>query len=345
VRVPVREYEYGDTGVMPIGLVGVNGRGLSGVEYTFDKELRANHELDGATVQLALDIKTQARVERQLADFAGSADATGVSAIVLDPMSGEVHAAAQWPASRRDDVRSRGATDADPRMAVDVFEAGPLIAPLLLSRDGGAAESVLVGSAPKEAGERLARRRGIDWTTATLRQFGLGAKPHSGLSAETAGWIANEMDRRAARFAERLGRGETTAASLLQTAAAFALLVNGQEYLQPHFVLRMCDSWEPSPCTTSPRGDWLRRRPPAPDPAIEHWAQVDRRAGQDDVLFLRTSRLRTFGSSPSTSVSVGAARCDGHTRLLALQVDGAARKTSQGTLSTLTARLLRDVCR
>ena len=238
---PVRVYAFGDVGGVVIGHVGESHRGMSGVEYARDAELRPRFGDDGHEVRLALDIELQARLERHVGELATATSATAVSVVVLSPLTGDVLAAPQWPAPRRlpDAVAEPDWTR--PRFVTDVVEMGPLVAPLLVAkaRDDasiGVRETQSLARAPKVVGSVLVRHRGLEWGTRTLVDFGLGAVPASGLQGETSGWVAGR-EVQPVRAVDRLGRGELTAASLLQVASAYGALLNRGRKVSPRIVM------------------------------------------------------------------------------------------------------------
>jgi cell division protein FtsI (penicillin-binding protein 3) len=101
-----------------LGSVGWNDRGLSGIEYRYDKELRGRDGIrtivndaigqpisiddvratqSGKTVELTIDAALQDEVEQVLAGVGAQYSPRGATAIVMDPNTGDVLALANWP--------------------------------------------------------------------------------------------------------------------------------------------------------------------------------------------------------------------------------------------------------
>jgi cell division protein FtsI/penicillin-binding protein 2 len=101
-----------------LGTVGIDGNGLSGLEYADDRVLRGRpgsrrftsdalgHPIavvdtsraePGHGLELSLDATIQSRAEAVLASVGRAYAPRGASAIVMDPRSGEILALANWP--------------------------------------------------------------------------------------------------------------------------------------------------------------------------------------------------------------------------------------------------------
>jgi len=142
---PRRVYPHGQLAAHVLGFVGTDAQGLAGLERRFDREIRgpslriavdrdargreflrtglADAPTQGARVELTLDTEIQALTERELAAGVGGAKAVGGAAVVLDPMTGEVLALANFPTfnpndctdwanpRHKDRIRNRALTD------------------------------------------------------------------------------------------------------------------------------------------------------------------------------------------------------------------------------------------
>lgn len=133
-----RFYPYGSLAAHVLGMVGIDSRGLEGLEHRFDEVIRGESEwLDvdrdahgreilraggasappqGNRLELTLDVGLQAIVERELAAGVATAKAAGGSAVVLDPWTGEVLALANVPTFNPNDPGNLG----DPRFRARV---------------------------------------------------------------------------------------------------------------------------------------------------------------------------------------------------------------------------------
>ena len=123
---PRRVHPEGNLAAQVLGVVGVDGHGLSGLEVAFDADLagepgwvlaerdtggdeialgarEARPPIDGADVTLTLDRHVQRVVEEELAAAIAGQGASGGSAVVLDPRTGGILALASEPGLRFDD--------------------------------------------------------------------------------------------------------------------------------------------------------------------------------------------------------------------------------------------------
>jgi cell division protein FtsI (penicillin-binding protein 3) len=113
-----RVYPRTWTGSQLLGSVGIDGQGLSGLEYSQDEHLHgsdgerklvkdalgdpiqmhdAKPTIAGQNVQLTLDGQLQDRAEEVLAEVGQQWRPKGATAIVMDPRDGSVLALANWP--------------------------------------------------------------------------------------------------------------------------------------------------------------------------------------------------------------------------------------------------------
>lgn len=127
-----REWPSGPVALPLLGMVGRDGAGLMGLEYSFDKDLRSvpgwkvarrtarggawpsfegegSGPRQGLTVVTTLRLGLQAEVEKILAEAVEQHDAKGGVALVMEAATGDVVAAASLPspASRADMARGR----------------------------------------------------------------------------------------------------------------------------------------------------------------------------------------------------------------------------------------------
>ena len=112
-----RFYPKGDLASHVIGFVDVDEKGLGGIEYALDSQIRSKgekigvmadahqkifdggeaHRDRGASVTLTLDEKIQFIAERELAAAIAKTHALNGTVIVMNPNSGELLAVANWP--------------------------------------------------------------------------------------------------------------------------------------------------------------------------------------------------------------------------------------------------------
>jgi cell division protein FtsI (penicillin-binding protein 3) len=87
-----RIYPQGTAAAHVLGYASVDNTGLAGVERYFDQQLQS-----GETVQLAIDLRLQRMVEREIVHAVQKFSAIGATAIVMDVTNGEVIAMASLP--------------------------------------------------------------------------------------------------------------------------------------------------------------------------------------------------------------------------------------------------------
>lgn len=87
-----RLYPQGTAAAHILGYASVDNAGLAGVERYFDQQLQS-----GETLQLAIDLRLQRLVEREIANAVQKFSAIGATAIVMDATNGEVLAMASLP--------------------------------------------------------------------------------------------------------------------------------------------------------------------------------------------------------------------------------------------------------
>lgn len=142
-REPQRFYPQRELGAHVVGITGLEGKGLEGLELAFDDELSGQTsrlagyrdakgrkllthgtsdpiERQGASVTLTLDRNVQHMAEKALSKAVEDAKAVAGTAVVMDPATGEILALANHPRFNpntpkdlpRDTLRNRAALDA-----------------------------------------------------------------------------------------------------------------------------------------------------------------------------------------------------------------------------------------
>jgi len=125
IPTSVRTYPRGWLASQVLGTVGIDGRGLSGLEYAHEAQLgghagerrvtsdavghpiaiaEARPERPGLPLSLTLDGTIQTRVEDVLAQVGRTYQPRGATAIVMDPQTNEILAMANWPRVDANDV-------------------------------------------------------------------------------------------------------------------------------------------------------------------------------------------------------------------------------------------------
>ena len=243
----------------------------------------------GARVDLTLDTEIQALTERELAAGVGAAKAVGGAAVVLDPMTGEVLALANFPTfnpndrtdwanpRHKDRIRNRALTDPyEPGSTFKaVLAAGAIEAGIVKPTDrffceNGAwhvgkwtvhdshshgwlsfAEVIQFSSniGAAKVGDRLGRERYGPW----LRSFGFGQRSGVELPDESPGIMRNEKSwARIDLLTQSFGQGISV--TPMQMAVAYAAIANGGQLMRPFIVRRI----------TGPNGDVTLEHEPTP---------------------------------------------------------------------------------
>ena len=218
-----------------LGNVGIDGAGLSGLEYSRDKVLRGREGerrlvrdalgdpislrdersmRSGADVQLTIDAAIQDRVEKVLAGVGEKFRPRGATAMVMDPRTGEVLALANWPRVDANALEEAPDYAKQDRAVGAAYEPGSTFKPFTVA---GALEEKLV--APDTVFELPAEITVADrtigeahpLTSSTLTTADILAQS-SNVGAVTIGLRLGE--RRFDRWVRRFGFGRTTGVDL-----------------------------------------------------------------------------------------------------------------------------------
>jgi len=141
-----RSYPTKGSAAQVLGVAGIDGDGLAGVEKAYDEQLAgvagsevivrdpAGHALrtvretqptSGATVRLTLDADIQYWAEDVLEHTVRGSSATAATAIVMDPRTGEILAMANVPRVKNNDFSRKPAYNRN-RCVTDVYEPGSI---------------------------------------------------------------------------------------------------------------------------------------------------------------------------------------------------------------------------
>ncbi len=140
-----RVYPRGSLAAQVLGLVGTEGEGLAGLEYSRNSLIagrpgrrlvvsdalgqpvsidEVHHETPGASLTLTLDANIQQRAEEVLGAVGRVFDPKDATAIVMDPRNGEILAMANWPAVDANDPGSSPSTALENRGVGFDYEPG-----------------------------------------------------------------------------------------------------------------------------------------------------------------------------------------------------------------------------
>lgn len=146
-KEPKRFYPQRELGAHVVGMVGMDGRGLEGLELAFQDELSGQNsstsgfrdakgrkllvqgaldplQRQGAAVTLTLDRHLQYVAEKALSRAVEDAKAVAGMAVVLDPRTGELLAVANHPRFNPNTPESSSRSGMRNRAALDTFEPG-----------------------------------------------------------------------------------------------------------------------------------------------------------------------------------------------------------------------------
>jgi cell division protein FtsI/penicillin-binding protein 2 len=143
--VGLRGYPNGPLASQVLGTVGLDGQGLSGLEYSEDRVLRGSDgrrrvvtdalggpisvqdvkpARAGAPIGLTLDAGLENYVEDTLSEVGAAFSPTGATAIVMDPRTNAILAMANWPRVDANDVGGAPATARDNHAVSMNYEPG-----------------------------------------------------------------------------------------------------------------------------------------------------------------------------------------------------------------------------
>lgn len=147
-----RQYPEGETAAHVVGFTNVEDRGQEGIELTFNKELsgRAGSRrvikdrlgrvvedigeqvppLDGKDIQLSVDSKVQFVAYQKLRDAVTRHKARAGSVVVLDTITGEVLALANYPSYEPNKRQNLTGEQLRNRALTDTFEPGSTMKPI-----------------------------------------------------------------------------------------------------------------------------------------------------------------------------------------------------------------------
>ena len=140
-----RVYPRGSLAAQVLGVVGTEGAGLAGLEYSRDSALRGragerrvvrdargqpvsisevHPETHGTSLTLTLDVNVQQRAEEVLSAVGSVFAPKAATAIVMDPRSGAILAMANWPAINGNDPGASAPEALENRAVAFAYEPG-----------------------------------------------------------------------------------------------------------------------------------------------------------------------------------------------------------------------------
>jgi cell division protein FtsI (penicillin-binding protein 3) len=162
-----RVYPRGTLAAQVLGVVGTEGNGLSGLEYSRDALLRGHSgkrrvvsdaigqpvsitepvpETSGASLSLTLDANVQQRAEQVLGAVGRVFSPKDATAIVMDPRSGAILAVANWPQVNANDPGASPPSAMQDRAVGFAYEPGSTFKAMTVS--GALQEGLITPSTP-----------------------------------------------------------------------------------------------------------------------------------------------------------------------------------------------------
>jgi len=303
-----RSYPHGDLAAQLVGFVGLDENGLEGIELAMDSSLSgengfltferdaAGHYISnlglprrdpvpGSDVELTLDAVIQQIVEEELKAMCEKWGPRGAMAIVLDPRTGDILAAASVPSfdpNRYAEYRSRDLDlFARARYVVDMWEPGSIMKPFVLAAaltEGLITEETvffcengcwLIGSrrfhdvhaygnlsaaeiiikSSNVGAAKIGTRVGAVRLYSYLRRFGFGQPTGYAIQGETPGRLASPVAWTSFSLPS-VCVGQEICVSALQMTLGFATIANDGVRMRPRLVRRMMredGSWQENP--------------------------------------------------------------------------------------------------
>jgi len=288
VKEPRREYPHGTLAAHVIGSVNIDDEGIEGLELLENQYLkgkagevlvetdarrmplarRDQAARDGAQVVTTLDAALQQQVEALIDEQLRATRAHGISAIVLDPRTGEILALANAPtfdpnqksrANEDDRRRNRAITDMyDPgsvfktvtySAAIEERKARPdemvdcLNGHITLGKrvihDTHAYGVLSVADALAKSSNvgaiKMALRVGDQVLASYISRFGFGRKTGIDLPGEVSGRI-RDVDHWEPTSIGSVAIGQEVSVTAMQVAAMMASIANGGVWIRPHVV-------------------------------------------------------------------------------------------------------------
>jgi cell division protein FtsI (penicillin-binding protein 3) len=268
-----RHYPEGPLAPHILGLVGLDGKGLSGVESKFEKvmaDVRSKEngsEWPSGHLELTLDSNIQQIVEKELRWGVQKINAKRGMVIVQNPWTGDVLAASAWPAVSLDADNPSDPKEMRIPVLVDVFEPGSTfkIVTAAAAIEKGAVsdsevfdgekgkwkvstveindheplkkmtfEDIMVHSS-NIGTAKIADRLGSGKMYQYSRLFGFGVFPGSGISGEAKGILRHPSEwSGVSKYA--VSFGQEVGVTAIQLAGAYSTIANGGYLMEPRIV-------------------------------------------------------------------------------------------------------------
>jgi cell division protein FtsI/penicillin-binding protein 2 len=287
--VPAREYPLGPLAGQLLGFVGRDGEGLDGLELAWDRRLRSeggryafvrDHrrrplwvqsasytpQTDARAIRLSIDANIQSVAEQALGRTVDQYRAESGVMVVMDPMTGEVLAMANYPLFDPNHFADAPAEARRNRAVTDVFEPGSIFKPIVWAgiterramEPDQKVDCTTAGVWRTPYGRRLRDAHGIGTVTwegvlikssnigmakgaeqitpkqlhEIVTRFGFGEATGSSLPGEIGG-LVNPLDDWTRYSQSSIPMGQEIGVTGLQMVRAFSVLANGGYLVTP----------------------------------------------------------------------------------------------------------------
>ena len=295
-----RVYPRGTLAAQVLGVVGTEGQGLSGLELEHEGVLHGHTgerrvvsdaigqpvsisephaEAPGQSIQLTLDANIQQRTEDVLSAVAQQFSPKDATAIVMDPRSGAVLAAANWPQANANDpgasspeaLRDRAVNfPYEPGSTFKVVAVSGALQAGLITPDSGFAvpgqiqvadrtihddtehgvesltTSQILARSSNVGAIEIGKLEGAPRFNAWVHRFGFGAPTGVGLPGEEAG-LTLPLDHYSGSSMGNLPIGQGELVTPMQMAAAYSAIANGGVLRPPRLVSEVDGKPQPLP--------------------------------------------------------------------------------------------------
>lgn len=270
-----------------LGFVGIDNDGLAGIEYIFNEDLKgepvihkyfkdakgrpvkfksANFDKRTKDIVLSIDKDIQADLEEYLKEGIEKAEASGGGAAVMDAVTGEVLAMANYPAY--DPNLKRGNKNQKISFVTDPFEPGSIFKTLTIasalenhivkpdtnyycergrfkvdnhyiteSDNNHVFEWLSVSDILKNSSNIGTTKIAFDLTYPqlyeTLKKFGIGSRTEIEVPGESRGILDKPEDKVSALRLSNISFGQGVATTGIQMLASYAAFANGGYYVKP----------------------------------------------------------------------------------------------------------------
>jgi cell division protein FtsI (penicillin-binding protein 3) len=273
-----RHYPNGAMATHLLGLVGIDGHGLSGVEQAFESTLSADRKVPASKkfprgpLQLTIDARYQTIAEKELDWGARKIGAKRGLVLIQDCSNGEILSMASWPTLSLDPDNPSPAKEMRMPALMDVFEPGSTFKIVMAA---AALEERVVKEAELFNGEKgawkvlnvtihdhepqkqmtlsdimtyssnvgsakIGERLGANRLYQYARLFGFGVLPGCGIGGEAKGQLRTP-NQWSGVSKYTVAFGQEVSVTALQMIGAYSAIANGGTLMEPRLIKNILD--------------------------------------------------------------------------------------------------------